>query len=73
VLFALLPLAVSLLVIMPALGGGPAGVGLGMGLVPLGGELVRHVLYGSVLSTSYTLLTRGRAAAQAPSIGLSAP
>jgi membrane protein DedA with SNARE-associated domain len=70
-LFALLPLVFSLLVVLPALGAGVAGLGLGMGLVPLAGEVLRHALYGGSLSVSYTLLSRARAArkrrgAQAP-------
>jgi membrane protein DedA with SNARE-associated domain len=60
-LFALAPLAVSLLVVLPLLGAGPAGVSLDMGAVPLAGETLRHALYGPTLSTSYTLLSRTRA------------
>jgi hypothetical protein len=61
-LFALLPLAFALYVVLPALGAGLAGLSLGMGLVPLAGELLRHAIYGWSLSTSYTLLSRARAA-----------
>jgi membrane protein DedA with SNARE-associated domain len=57
-LFALLPLAGLLLVVLPAVGAGPAGVGLGAGALPLVGETVRHALYGASLSTTYTLLSR---------------
>ena len=60
-LFALLPLAFSLLVVLPALGAGVAGLKLGMGLVPLAGEVVRHAIYGWALAVSYTLLSRARA------------
>ena len=63
-LFALLPLTFSLWVVLPALGVGVAGLGLGMGLVPLVSEVVRHALYGWSLSTSYTLLSRARVAAR---------
>ena len=62
-LFALIPLAFSLLVILPAFGAGVAGLGLGMGSVPLAGETLRHVIYGWALSTSYTVLSRARARA----------
>ncbi len=61
-LFALLPLAVSLLVVLPALGAGVAGVGLGAGAWPLAGEVVRHALYGVSVSVAYTLLSRARMA-----------
>lgn len=64
-LFALAPLAVSLFGVLPALGAGPAGLGLGMGLIPLVGEVVRHAVYGWALAVSYTLLSRARAAARA--------
>lgn len=66
--FALGPLAFSLLVVLPLLGAGPAGLGLGMGAVPLAGETLRHALYGLALSTSYTLLSRTRAPRRAPAV-----
>jgi hypothetical protein len=59
--FAVAPLAFSLWVVLPALGAGLAGLGLGMGLVPLAGEVVRHFIYGWTLATGYTLLSRARA------------
>jgi membrane protein DedA with SNARE-associated domain len=65
-LFALAPLAVSLFVVLPLLGAGPAGFGLDMGLVPLAGETLRHALYGLALSTSYTLLSRARGPRRVP-------
>ena len=73
-LFALVPLAFSLVVVMPLLGAGLAGYRLGMGPVPLAGETLRHVLYGLALSTSYTLLSRARASARrAPQVPQPAP
>ena len=59
-LFALLPLAVSLYIVLPALGAGVAGMQLGLGFIPLLGEGLRHLVYGWSLSTSYTLLSRAR-------------
>jgi membrane protein DedA with SNARE-associated domain len=59
-LFALLPLAFSLGVVLPVLGAGLAGLSLGLGLVPLAGELLRHAIYGWCLSSAYTLLSRAR-------------
>jgi membrane protein DedA with SNARE-associated domain len=64
--FALAPLAFSLLVVLPLVGAGAAGLGLGMGLVPLAGETLRHAIYGWALAVSYTLLSRARAGAPAP-------
>jgi len=61
-LFALAPLAVSLLVVLPLLGAGVAGFGLELGPVPLAGEVLRHAIYGWALSVSYSLLSRPRAA-----------
>ena len=55
-LFAALPLAVSLLVVLPLLGAGPLGLGLGAGLLPLAGELLRNALFGVGLGASYALL-----------------
>jgi membrane protein DedA with SNARE-associated domain len=60
-LFALLPLGFSLGIVLPMLGAGLTGLSLGMGLVPLAGELVRNTIYAWSLSTSYTLLSRARA------------
>jgi membrane protein DedA with SNARE-associated domain len=60
--FALLPLAVSLWIVLPALGAGLAGVNLGQGWVLLLSESVRYAIYGWSLSTAYTLLSRARMA-----------
>jgi hypothetical protein len=59
-LFSLLPLAVSALVVMPVLGAGPLGLGLGAGLIPLAGELFRNALYGVGLALAYALLRVAR-------------
>jgi uncharacterized membrane protein YdjX (TVP38/TMEM64 family) len=64
--FALLPLAFSLLVVLPALGAGIAGWGIGAGPIPLLGEVVRYAIYGWALSTSYTRLRRARTAPPTP-------
>ena len=58
--FAVLPTIVSWLVALPALGAGPLGLGLGAGLVPAAGELVRHLLYGAALGLAYPLLVVAR-------------
>ena len=59
-LFALLPLTFSLLIILPLLGAGPAGLNLKAGAVPLAGELIRHLSFGLVLGTLYPALARPR-------------
>jgi membrane protein DedA with SNARE-associated domain len=59
-LSALAPLAVSVLVLLPALGGGMLGLGLGAGLVPLAGEVFRHALFGLGLGAWYALLLGAR-------------
>jgi hypothetical protein len=53
VTFALAPAAVSLLVVLPALGGGWLGLALGAGPLPLLGNLLLHVLYGATLGLLY--------------------
>jgi hypothetical protein len=58
--FALLPLAVSLLVVLPLVDAGPAGLGLGAGLVPAAGETIRHLAFGLVLGTLYPAMARPR-------------
>jgi hypothetical protein len=59
-LFSLAPLLVSALVVMPALGAGPLGLGLGAGLMPLAGEFFRNALYGVGLALAYSLLRVAR-------------
>jgi membrane protein DedA with SNARE-associated domain len=58
--FSLAPLAVSVLIVMPAMGAGLLGLGLGAGLVPFAGEVVRHAIYGVGLAASYSLLRIAR-------------
>ena len=58
--FSALPSAVSLLVVLPLLGAGPLGLGLGAGLVPLAGEVLRNALFGVALAASYSLLRVAR-------------
>ena len=61
--FALLPTVTSWLVVLPALGAGPLGLGLGAGLVPAAGELVRHLLYGAALTLEPRDVSAAKAAA----------
>jgi len=51
--FALLPWIVSLAVVMPLVGGGILGLGLGAGPLPIIGNLLLHAIYGVVLGTIY--------------------
>jgi hypothetical protein len=62
-LFSVFPLLSSVLLVMPLLGAGPLGLGVGAGLMPLAGEIVRNAVYGVGLAVSYSLL---RAARQLP-------
>ena len=66
--FSILPLAFSTLVLMPLLGAGPLGLGLGAGLLPLAGEVLRNALFGVGLAASYSLfrVARQRPARAAP-------
>jgi membrane protein DedA with SNARE-associated domain len=68
--FALLPAAVSWLVILPLLGAGPFGLGLRAGLMPAAGELVRHLLYGVALGLAYPVLVLARRSEQPPGLTL---
>jgi hypothetical protein len=47
--FALIPWFVSLIVVMPLVGGGLFGMSLGAGPLPIVGNLILHAVYGSVL------------------------
>ena len=67
--FSALPSAVSLLVVLPLLGAGPLGLGLGAGVVPLAGEVLRNGLFGVALAASYSLL---RVARQRPARAVAA-
>ncbi len=64
-LFAPIPGALSLLVFLPAVGGGLLGLSLGAGPLPLVGNLVLHLVYGITLghfyppSSSRALIERG--------------
>jgi membrane protein DedA with SNARE-associated domain len=60
VAFALIPLTLSLIVVLPVAGAGPAGLGLDAGLVPAAGETIRHIVFGLVLGTLYPALARTR-------------
>jgi hypothetical protein len=52
-LFALLPGLLSLLVFLPAVGGGILGLGLGAGPLPIVGNLLLHLVYGTTLGRLY--------------------
>jgi len=52
-LFAVVPALVSLVVVLPLLGGGLFGLALGAGPLPLLGNLLLHAVYGSTLGVVY--------------------
>jgi len=52
-IFAPLPWLLSLLVFLPAAGGGVLGLGLGAGVLPIVGNLVLHLVYGFTLGYLY--------------------
>jgi hypothetical protein len=54
-LFAPAPGILSLVVFLPALGGGVLGLGLGAGPLPIVGNLVVHLVYGVTLGALYPL------------------
>lgn len=58
VLFALIPLAASLLVVLPLVGAGPFGLRLQAGPLPALGETLRFVAYGLVLGITFAALSR---------------
>jgi hypothetical protein len=58
--FGIVPLLFSLVILLPAVGGGFFGLALGAGGLPIAGEVVRNALFGLGLGTSYTLLRIAR-------------
>jgi hypothetical protein len=54
-LFAPVPGILSLVVLLPLLGGGFFGLGLGAGPLPIIGNLLVHVVYGATLGALYPL------------------
>ncbi len=54
-LFALPPFALSLVVILPLVGGGVFGAALGAGPLPVIGNLILHAVYGIVLGAMFVL------------------
>ncbi len=52
-IFALIPWVASLFVFLPLMGGGPLGVLLGAGVLPILGNLVLHAAYGFTLGQFY--------------------
>jgi hypothetical protein len=51
--FSLLPAAVSVSIVLPLLGGGLLGAGIGAGPLPALGSLLLHALYGGTLGALY--------------------
>ncbi|MGH3921367.1 MAG: DUF6789 family protein [Pseudonocardiaceae bacterium] len=51
--FSLVPWMLSLVVFLPAVGGGPLGLRLGAGPLPILGNLVLHLVYGATLGQLY--------------------
>ena len=54
-LFALAPWALSVIVFLPLVGGGLAGLALGAGPLPALGNLVVHLVYGATLGATYAI------------------
>lgn len=53
VTFAMIPALVSLVVVLPLLGGGLFGLALGAGPLPIIGNVLLHVVYGAILGVVY--------------------
>ena len=68
--FSALPLASSVLIVMPVAGAGVLGLGLDAGPLPLVAEALRNALFGVGLGVSYSLL---RLARQRPARAAAAP
>jgi hypothetical protein len=60
VIFAMVPLAISLVAILPLTGGGWLGLELGAGLLPLVAEIVRSLVYGLTLGSAYAVMSPHR-------------
>jgi hypothetical protein len=53
ILFSLLPWALSLIVFFPIVGGGPLGLAIGAGPLPIIGNLILHLVFGATLGVVY--------------------
>jgi hypothetical protein len=51
--FAMIPWLISLVVVLPIVGGGVLGMSLGAGPLPVLGNLILHVVYGAILGGAY--------------------
>ena len=56
----MVPLALSLLVVLPLTGGGWLGLELGAGLLPMLAEVVRSLVYGLTLGIAYAVMSPHR-------------
>jgi hypothetical protein len=66
--FSLLPLALSAFVLLPVLGAGVLGLRLGVGVLPLLGEVFRNAVFGASLGISYALLRDALAPPPRPAV-----
>jgi hypothetical protein len=55
VVFALVPWLLSVVAVLPFLGGGFLGANIGAGPLPILGNLVLHIVYGAVLGSVYAI------------------
>jgi uncharacterized protein DUF6789 len=53
IVFSLVPWILSVVVFLPAVGGGPFGLRLGAGPLPILGNLILHLVYGATLGQLY--------------------